>query len=147
MTATNHAERDIRASDSEREQVVALLREAAGEGRLDIDELEGRLDRAHAARTRADLAVLTHDLPRTAPTSPRPASRTGRRRHLRQHASVFVLINVLLVAIWAASGGGYFWPVWPLVGWGIGLAKQAAAARPPASVRAGGGRSRPAFDR
>ncbi|MBA3437053.1 MAG: XRE family transcriptional regulator, partial [Thermoleophilaceae bacterium] len=27
----------------------------------------------------------------------------------------------LLVAIWALTGEGYFWPVWPALGWGIGL--------------------------
>jgi class 3 adenylate cyclase len=27
----------------------------------------------------------------------------------------------MLIGIWAASGGGYFWPIWPILGWGIGL--------------------------
>jgi hypothetical protein len=31
----------------------------------------------------------------------------------------------MLIAIWAASGFGYFWPIWPLMGWGIGMAKHA----------------------
>jgi class 3 adenylate cyclase len=39
----------------------------------------------------------------------------------RIHLTVYVLVNVLLVAIWAAAGGGYFWPVWSILGWGIGL--------------------------
>jgi len=26
------------------------------------------------------------------------------------------------VLIWALTGGGYFWPVWPALGWGIGVA-------------------------
>ena len=33
--------------------------------------------------------------------------------------------------IWALSGGGYFWPVWALFGWGIGLAFHAVAAYSP----------------
>ena len=38
------------------------------------------------------------------------------------HFAVYASVNVLLIAIWAASGGGYFWPIWPILGWGIGLA-------------------------
>jgi class 3 adenylate cyclase len=32
----------------------------------------------------------------------------------------------MLIAIWAASGGGYFWPIWPILGWGIGVGGHAA---------------------
>ena len=55
-----------RASDTEREATVAHLREAAGEGRLDVQELVERIDAAYAATTRAELEPLTADLP--APT-------------------------------------------------------------------------------
>jgi Domain of unknown function (DUF1707)/Cell wall-active antibiotics response 4TMS YvqF len=54
-----------RASDAEREAVVARLRHAAGEGRLTVDELDERVDAAYAATTRAELAPLTADLPDT----------------------------------------------------------------------------------
>ena len=30
-------------------------------------------------------------------------------------------ILVVMIAIWAISGGGYFWPIWPMLGWGIGV--------------------------
>ena len=53
----------VRASDDEREVVVARLQAAAGEGRLTLDELADRLDRALSAVTRADLEPLTGDLP------------------------------------------------------------------------------------
>jgi len=52
-----------RASDDEREATVARLREAAGEGRLTVEELSGRVDAAYAATTRAELEPLTADLP------------------------------------------------------------------------------------
>ena len=32
------------------------------------------------------------------------------------------MVNALLVAIWATTSAGFFWPVFPLFGWGIGLA-------------------------
>ncbi len=37
------------------------------------------------------------------------------------HLTVYLLVNVFLVGIWAASGGGYFWPIWPILGWGVGI--------------------------
>jgi hypothetical protein len=67
----------IRASDAEREAVVARLRTAAGEGRLALDELADRLDRALTAVTRADLALLTKDLPEQRPDAP-PAAKSRR---------------------------------------------------------------------
>jgi hypothetical protein len=33
----------------------------------------------------------------------------------------YVIINALLVVVWAVSGAGYFWPIWVMFGWGIGL--------------------------
>ena len=67
----------IRASDDEREAVVARLRTAAGEGRLALDELADRLDRAFAAVTRAELETLTTDLPQQ-PTAALPAAKARR---------------------------------------------------------------------
>jgi hypothetical protein len=32
----------------------------------------------------------------------------------------------LLLGIWALTGMGYFWPIWPMMGWGIGLAADLA---------------------
>jgi hypothetical protein len=53
----------LRISDAERHQVAEILREAAGEGRLDLDELDSRLEATYAARTYADLVPITLDLP------------------------------------------------------------------------------------
>src|SRR5258708_21416792 len=58
-----------RASHGDRDQVVELLGVAAGDGRLPPEELDDRLERALTARTYAQLAALTADLPAT----PRPA--------------------------------------------------------------------------
>ncbi len=54
--------RDLRASDADRERVVAALAEAASDGRLTLDEHAHRVQRAYAARTLGDLARLTEDL-------------------------------------------------------------------------------------
>ena len=49
------------------------------------------------------------------------------KRDFRNHVAAYVLVNTLLVVIWALSSGGYFWPIWSIVGWGIGLAFNAWA--------------------
>ena len=54
--------RDLRASDTDRERVIALLTEAAGDGRLTLGEHSERAERACSARTLGELAVLTSDL-------------------------------------------------------------------------------------
>lgn len=48
--------------------------------------------------------------------------RINTKRDFRSHAFVYVAVNVLLIIVWAASGAGYFWPIWVIGGWGIGLA-------------------------
>jgi len=60
---------ELRASHADRDQVVELLRVAAGDGRLSAEELDDRLERALTARTYAELAPLTADLP-AAPGAP-----------------------------------------------------------------------------
>jgi hypothetical protein len=46
-------------------------------------------------------------------------------RDFRTHVVVYVLVNAFLVVIWATTSGGFFWPIFPLGGWGIGLAMNA----------------------
>lgn len=67
------AGRDLRASHADRDQVVDLLRLAAGDGRLSPEELDERLERALTARTYAELAALTADLPVAPGTAVAPA--------------------------------------------------------------------------
>lgn len=56
-------QRDVRASDAERELVVERLHRAVGNGRLTVEEFDERAAAAYAARTRGELADLTKDLP------------------------------------------------------------------------------------
>jgi len=49
------------------------------------------------------------------------------KRDFRNHVASYVIVNSMLVVIWALSSGGYFWPIWPILGWGIGLAINAWA--------------------
>lgn len=54
---------NIRASDADRERVVEQLRQHTADGRLTMDEFEQRMSAAYEARTYAELAQLTRDLP------------------------------------------------------------------------------------
>jgi hypothetical protein len=53
----------LRASDADRDRTAEVLRSAAGEGRLTLEELDERLHAAYTARTYAELEVVTRDLP------------------------------------------------------------------------------------
>jgi len=44
-----------------------------------------------------------------------------RKREFGQHLLAYVVINAVLVGIWALSGGGNFWPIWVIGFWGVGL--------------------------
>ena len=69
----------MRVSDADRDRAAEVLREAAAQGRLSMDELDERLELAYAAKTYADLAPITRDLPQQgpAPGTTVPASRIG----------------------------------------------------------------------
>src|SRR5690606_35039938 len=56
----------MRISDADRHEVAEALRRAAGEGRLDFDELDERLESAYAAKIYADLEPILGDLPEDA---------------------------------------------------------------------------------
>ena len=44
------------------------------------------------------------------------------KRDFRTNLVVYVVVNSMLIAIWALAGAGFFWPIFPILGWGIGLA-------------------------
>lgn len=75
----------LRVSDADRHKIAEILREAAGEGRIDFEELDERLEATYAAKTYADLVPITADLPAHGPTpslAPRPpASMLPAARH------------------------------------------------------------------
>jgi hypothetical protein len=69
---------DLRASDADRERAADTLRRAAGVGRLELDELDERLNAAYAARTRSELERLVADV--VAEDEEAPAHRMPVRR-------------------------------------------------------------------
>lgn len=47
------------------------------------------------------------------------------KRDFRRSLVAYVLVNALLVVIWALGDRGSFWPIWPIAGWGLALGFQA----------------------
>ena len=114
---------ELRASDADRKAVVDELTRHCGEGRLTLAETEDRVAAAWGARTLGELRELLHDLPTTKRGGPPerlrpPTSRTRFGVHLR----IYLTVMAFLVLIWLLTDpGGYFWPIWPALGWGLGL--------------------------
>jgi hypothetical protein len=87
----------VRASDEDRQRVVADLERHTAAGRLSLDEFTDRVGRAYAAATHGELAALTHDLP-TLP-SPAPAPARDQRNLLVALALALVTIAALAVVL------------------------------------------------
>ena len=86
---------ELRISDDDRHHVAELLRRAAGEGRLEIEELDERLEATYAAKTYADLAPITSDLPAASPrpAAPAPVRQGGVVPAAATHDSSFAVMS------------------------------------------------------
>jgi len=42
--------------------------------------------------------------------------RVEAKRAFRFHAALYVVVNLLLIIVWALTGARYFWPIWPILG-------------------------------
>lgn len=113
----------LRVGDAERERVTDLLAGHHAAGRLTLAELDERLTATLSARTRDELAAPLADLP-AAPRTPAPAERRTAPLAMvgwRMHLVSYVAVIAGLWLIWALTGADYPWPIWPMLGWGMGL--------------------------
>jgi Domain of unknown function (DUF1707)/2TM domain len=119
----------IRAGDRERERTANQLGQALAQGYLAMDEYESRLQAAFAAHTTAELHHLVADLPlaRLHRDDPRrqAARRAAARRGVQIHLAGYLAMVVIVLTVWLAvgltAGAWYFWPIWPILGAGIGV--------------------------
>ena len=117
----------MRASEAERDRAARALRRHYAAGRLDLEELERRVEAASRAATRADLARLFADLPKQRVSHAWRWFVRFNQRVLRVHAAGFAAVNGGLIGIWALVGGGEFWPAWSLLPGAGALGWHAAA--------------------
>ena len=85
----------LRISDADRHKVAEVLRQAAGEGRIDFEELDERLEATYAAKTYGELVPITVDLPMAGiQPAPAPARRpSGPVVPAPSHPSSFALMG------------------------------------------------------
>jgi hypothetical protein len=100
----------LRVSDADRHQVAEVLRQAAGEGRIDLEELGERLEATYQAKTYGDLVPITADL---------PVRTSGQLPVIPQATASFVLPA-------GASGAG---PLAPAIAYPSSLAVMSECAR------------------
>src|SRR4029453_9584792 len=119
---------DLRASDVERAQTIELLPRHHEAGRPTAEEPHARPERGNAAPTFGALDATMANLPRllpplTPPTAPAQERTPGAaRQRFYRVLFAYVVINLFLIGIWAFSGRGAFWPIWVILGWGLGMA-------------------------
>jgi hypothetical protein len=114
----------LRASDQDRDVVLAVLGEGYADGRLTKEEYDERSGATAAAKTLGELPTIIADL---VPLQGRPdndlvratpdelqAQAVKRWQHTRREAvNGFVFIAVICWTIWAFTGAGFPWPVFP----------------------------------
>ncbi|ORB73036.1 DUF1707 domain-containing protein [Mycobacterium scrofulaceum] len=131
-----------RAGDRDRERAADRLGQALAQGYLDLDEYEQRTQAVFGAHTTGELDRLLADLPleriRRADPRRRAARIEAARRGVRLHLAAYLVMTVVVLTVWAAvaatTGATYFWPVWPILGAGIGLLSHALGIRPAAKA-------------
>lgn len=119
----------VRAGDRERETTAGQLGLALAQGYLDMAEYERRIGFAFAAQTSGELRELVADLPiaRLQRNDPRrrDARNAAARLSVRLHLAGYLLMVVIVLTVWTsvavAGGTTYFWPIWPILGAGIGV--------------------------
>lgn len=121
--------RTVRVGDRERERTADLLGQALAQGYLDMVEYETRVQAAFGADTATELHQLVADLPlaQMRRNDPRrqAARRKAARRGLQYHLAAYLTMVVIVLTVWLAvgltAGAWYFWPIWPILGAGIGV--------------------------
>jgi hypothetical protein len=124
----------MRASDADREIIRAVLAEAYSDGRLTREEYDGRLNTLYGSRTLGDVSSLVADLvpPDSPPMAPAPlysADLRARgaskwRKDVEESVAAFLIPSIICTVIWiAVGGGGFFWPMIPMLLLGLNLTK------------------------
>lgn len=146
MTALTHANAATRAGDHEREVTAGYLGQALAQGYLEMAEYEDRVLSAFSAHTAGELNQLLGDLPmhqlRRNDPRRRAARHAAARMSVRLHLGAYLLMVVIVLTVWLAvalsAGAWYFWPIWPILGAGIGVLAHAIPVRLRVGPRARG---------
>ena len=129
---------EMRAGDADRKAVADQLKTALDEGRLDLSEYDERLQKTYSAKTFGDLNGLLDDLPGTVPpehsqvqayrapsdsscSAPGPQHPGNRLAWLAPGLGIFLVCTAIYLITSIGSGFHYFWPIWTLIPFVLGL--------------------------
>ena len=106
----------LRASRADREQVIGILKAAFVQGMLDGDEFGPRVSQAFAARTHAELAMVTADIParligtqpQRTPVRARSGKPIDKRVKVAARVACLSIPQAVLVAAFFLTGNGAF---------------------------------------
>lgn len=123
------------AGNRDREKTADLLGQALAQGYLQLDEYDQRLQTVFQTHTAEELHELLADLPLDRIRRHDPRRRAARiaaaRRGVHAHLAVYLAMVVIVLTVWAAvaltTDATYFWPIWPILGAGIGLVGHAVS--------------------
>ena len=129
--------RPVPVNDEQRQQAADLVVEAAGAGVLELQAADDQLAAVYRAQDQHDLSAVQAQLPAGWLDSRRQQQRVVQAQQvakdaLRRHVAAYLAGMTLMIAIWLAvglaAGAWYPWPVWPALGWGLGVHCHARAA-------------------
>lgn len=100
------SEREVRASDADRDRVADILREALAEGRLDAEEHGERVEAVYAAKTLGELEPLVRDLPAGRATAGAASGEDPQDRQGGSHASAFANFSASHTSAHGVPGWG-----------------------------------------
>ena len=136
----------LRIGDAERDRTAGLLGQALTQGYLCMEEYETRLGQAVTAQSAGVLTGLTDDLPLAQIRRRDPRRQAARiaaaRRGLQIHLIGYIALSLVMIGIWlavaATTDARYFWPIWSILGVGVGVVSHAvpvlrARAKPTAA--------------
>jgi hypothetical protein len=120
----------MKASDADRDAVVAALSEHFQTGRLTPEEFDERAGRALAARTLGELDELMADLPAVNVAGPAPVAQPrGLRYPLLAAVAAALVVLVIVAFVLGAGAGPHRWDVWPVIPVGLLIARRLAGPR------------------
>ena len=139
-------------TDEQRTELADLVIAAAGDGVVALPEVDRVLAGVYRAETAGELDAVREQLPAGWLDGHRRgqqalATQRVAQAALRWHVAAYAAGMALMVAIWLAvglaAGAWYPWPVWPALGWGLGVRSHARAAAGFPGRRCGAARALP----
>ncbi len=105
MAAAGAGHGRLRASHADRERVIDVLKAGFAQGRLTKDEFDTRVSQTFAARTYAELAVITADIPaQRAVAGPRPTPAWTPKPGVAWGTGLIIAAVVLVSAVLTGNG-------------------------------------------